>query len=95
MKKVDVKRYQRIAELTSALANGTRIAILHIITENGEVCTCELESALGIPQPSITVHLHKLYDAGLLEKREEWRYTYYSIAPRYNDLIRSVLENRY
>lgn len=91
VKKIDVDSYKKPAELISALSNGTRIAILHTIMEYNEVCTCELESALGIPQPTVTAHLHKLYEKGLLKKREEWKYTYYSINPKYTELIRTIL----
>lgn len=91
LKKVDIGKYRRPAELVSALANGTRLAILHLILEYNEVCTCDLESALGIPQPTITAHLHKMYEEGLLEKREEWKYTYYSISRKYVNLVRTVI----
>lgn len=91
VKKVDANKFQKLAELTSALANGTRIAILQIINEYNEVCTCELETALGIPQPTITANLHKLYEKGLLRKREVWKYTYYSINPRYAEMIKTIL----
>ncbi|MEM0136763.1 MAG: metalloregulator ArsR/SmtB family transcription factor [Thermoplasmatales archaeon] len=92
VKKIDARKYQRLAEILAGLANSNRIAILNILTDHHEVCTCELESALGIPQPTVTAHLHKLYERGLLKKREEWRYTYYSINPEYRELIDAVLK---
>ena len=94
IEKVDLTEYQKLSELVSALGNGTRIAILKIIGKYGEVCTCELETALGIPQSTVSVHLHRLYENGLLEKREEWKYTYYSVNPRFKELIKVVLESK-
>lgn len=94
IKKIDIRKYRKQSELFSALANGTRVAILDIIMKYGEVCTCELENALDIPQPTVTVHLQKLYVHGILTKREEWKYTYYSIDKKYEKLIRSVLGYR-
>ncbi|MGC8562108.1 MAG: ArsR/SmtB family transcription factor [Thermoplasmata archaeon] len=91
VKKVDSTKYQKLAEILNGVANSTRIAILQILTEYPEVCTCDLESALGIPQPTVTSHLHKMYERGLLKKREEWRYTYYSINPVYRELIDAIL----
>ncbi len=92
IKKVDTRKYQKSAEMISALANGSRIAILDIMLEYGEVCACDLEIALGLPQPTVTSHLHKLYEVGLLLRREKWKFTYYSINPRHSDLIWDVLE---
>jgi ArsR family transcriptional regulator len=91
VKKVDASKYQKLAEILGGVANSTRIAILQILTEYPEVCTCDLESALSIPQPTVTAHLHKMYERGLLKKREEWRYTYYSINPEYRKMIDAIL----
>jgi ArsR family transcriptional regulator len=88
---VSIKKYQKQSELLAALSNGTRLAILEIIMEYGEVCTCELETALNIPQPTVTVHLQKLYEKGLLKKREEWKFTYYSVDRTHEGLIKTVL----
>lgn len=92
IRKAEVKKYQKQSELLAALSNRTRLAILEIIMEYGEVCTCELETSLNIPQSTVTVHLHKLYEKGLLKRREEWKFTYYSINRIQEKLIKTVLE---
>jgi DNA-binding transcriptional ArsR family regulator len=92
IKGVSLSKYQKQSEILAALSNATRLAILEIMMEYGEVCTCELESALNIPQSTVTVHIHKLYQNGLLKKREEWKFTYYSIDRTHEDLIRKVLK---
>ncbi|MGC8645355.1 MAG: ArsR/SmtB family transcription factor [Thermoplasmata archaeon] len=89
--RVDPEEYDRISRIINALGNKTRIAILDVISKYKEVCTCELQPALGIPQPTITSHLHKMYDTGLLKRKEVWKFSYYSINPQYTELVNGIL----
>ena len=90
---VDVDDYEEISELLGVLANKTRIAILSILLKYESVCACELQPALGMLQPTVTTHLQKLYSAGLLNKKNVWRYTYYSVRKEYKELLRNTLES--
>ncbi|EQD42504.1 ArsR family transcriptional regulator, partial [mine drainage metagenome] len=83
---VDIDQFEKLGEVLGVLSNKTRLAIITIALEHGSVCACRLQESLGLPQPTVTVHLQKLYSAGLLRKREAWRYTYYSIKEEYGTL---------
>jgi len=43
------------------------------------VCVCELTEPLGLSQPTVSHHLKKLTDAGLLEREQRGRWAYFSI----------------
>jgi len=88
---VDDNEFQGLSELLGTLSNKTSLAILHIAIKQGDVCTCRLQQSLGLPQPTITVHLHKLYSAGFLSKRKAWRYTYYSVKKEHIAFLSAVL----
>lgn len=74
------------ADLLKALADPARLQILDILSRRrGEVCVCDLEGVVGLPdpttgqrprQPTISHHLKVLRDAGLVgyEKRGLWAY---------------------
>ena len=70
-----------IADLLKAVADPTRLQILALIrqNENSEGCTCDLTGPLNLSQPTISHHMKKLTEVGLLtgEKRGTW--VYYSI----------------
>ena len=91
---VDIENFQKLEELLSILSNKTRLAILSVALEHKSVCACELQPALGLEQPTVTTHLQKLYAAGILEKKNEWRYTFYSIKNDYRSLIKRVIEKQ-
>ena len=92
IKPVDTDKYRKTEELLGVLSNKTRLAILSIILEHKSVCACELQPALGLEQPTVTTHLQKLYTAGVLQKRNEWRYTFYSIKEEYVDFLNGIVK---
>src|SRR5512143_1399258 len=45
------------ATLIQALADGTRLRVLVLLTREGSLCVCELTAALGVSQPKMSRHL--------------------------------------
>ncbi|MNW04928.1 Arsenical resistance operon repressor [compost metagenome] len=62
-----------------ALADQKRLAILLEIKKHSEVCVCELEGIVDLPQSKLSYHLKLLFDADLIKCRREGRWNYYSI----------------
>ena len=50
-----------------------------LATSDEPVCACEFEPALALSQPTVSHHLKKLTDAGLLEREQRGRWAYFSI----------------
>jgi ArsR family transcriptional regulator len=72
---------ERIAEIAKALAEPVRVRILDVLRRSPvEVCQCELVPLFDIPQPTLSHHIKKLTDAGLVtvERRHKW--AYYAVA---------------
>jgi ArsR family transcriptional regulator, arsenate/arsenite/antimonite-responsive transcriptional repressor len=67
------------AELFRALGDPARVRIVNLLARSTEVCGCELNDALGLSQPTISHHLKKLHDAGLLEREQRGKWAYYSL----------------
>ncbi|UGY91643.1 ArsR/SmtB family transcription factor [Streptomyces gobiensis] len=72
----------RIAAVFKALADPVRLRIFSNIAshERGEACVCEIAD-VGVSQPTVSHHLKKLREAGLLtsERRRTW--VYYKVVP--------------
>jgi ArsR family transcriptional regulator len=74
------------AAVFRALGDPARVRIVNLIATSDEpVCGCDLEGPLGLSQPTVSHHLKKLHDAGLLHREQRGRWAYYS-------LIRSAVE---
>lgn len=68
------------ADLFKALADPARVRIVNALATTDEpVCACEFEPALGLSQPTISHHLKKLTDAGLLEREQRGKWAYFSL----------------
>ncbi len=91
VKPININDYERIETIMKALSNKIRLAIVDALIKNGELCACELEPAINLPQPTITLSLYKLYYAGLLKKREQSKYTYFSVREEFVPIISRIL----
>lgn len=78
------------ASLLKALADPTRLRILHVLAR-GETCVGDLVSILGVTQPTASRHLGRLRRAGLVAVREEGRWAHYSLAPARTAFHRGLL----
>jgi ArsR family transcriptional regulator len=61
------------------LADPTRVQLVDVLRKHaGEICVCELEPLFDIKQSTLSEHLKKLRDAGLVgvERRGLWAYYY-------------------
>ena len=66
------------AALFRALGDPARVKILNLLaTSDGPVCACEFEPALGLSQPTVSHHLKKLTEVGLLEREQRGRWAYF------------------
>jgi ArsR family transcriptional regulator, arsenate/arsenite/antimonite-responsive transcriptional repressor len=69
------------AELFKALADPARVRIVNVLaTADGEaVCICNLVEPLGLSQPTVSHHMKKLLDAGLVDREQRGRWAYFSL----------------
>jgi ArsR family transcriptional regulator len=68
------------AELFRALGDPARVRILNVLaTSGGTVCACNLTGPLGLAQPTVSHHLKKLVEAGLLRREQRGKWAYFSL----------------
>src|SRR5919106_3646935 len=81
------------AALFSALADPTRVRIVNLLAASDEpACVCELVPALELSQPTVSHHLKKLTDAGLLEREQRGKWAYYSLSGEALARLASMVE---
>ena len=68
------------AALFRALGDPARVRIVNMLaTAGGEVCGCDLTEGLGLSQPTVSHHLKKLHESGLLEREQRGKWAHYSL----------------
>lgn len=69
-----------IAYTFSAIGGETRIKVLFVLSEAGELCVCDLADILGQSVSSMSHQLKKLKNSGFVKTRKEAPTIYYSIS---------------
>ena len=68
------------AKLFAALGDPHRVKIVNLLTTNREpVCVCNLTRPLGLAQPTVSHHMKKLVEAGLLDREQRGKWAFYSL----------------
>ncbi|UTB32776.1 MAG: metalloregulator ArsR/SmtB family transcription factor [Methanobacterium sp. ERen5] len=84
---------QRNADIIKALGDPTRLKIIYLL-KHGELCVCEIMTALDKPQPTISHHLNLLKNAGLLKWRKEGVWIHYKLSnPKLLGILKNLIEN--
>jgi ArsR family transcriptional regulator, lead/cadmium/zinc/bismuth-responsive transcriptional repressor len=81
--------------LFAALADQTRLRILHALTLADELCVCDVAHVLGMSVAAASHHLRKLRELKILKHRNDGKMAYYALANRsVADLAARALRRR-
>jgi ArsR family transcriptional regulator, cadmium/lead-responsive transcriptional repressor len=78
-----------LARLFNGFANSTRLSILLLLAQRGEMKVGELVDELGVPQPRVSDHLRCLAWCGYVQVRREGRNAFYAVA---DERVMQILE---
>jgi ArsR family transcriptional regulator len=80
----DIEREQaeRMAAVTKALGDPVRMQLVDVLRKHaGKVCVCELVPLFELSQPTVSHHLKKLRDAGIVGSERKGLWAYYYVKP--------------
>lgn len=77
-----VAEAETMAGMFKALSDPVRVRLFSRIASHpeGEACVCDI-SDVGVSQPTVSHHLRKLREAGLLTSERRGTWVYYRVAP--------------
>ena len=75
-------KLEKAANALKAVAHPVRIGIVDLLNQRPELSVGQLTEALEIEQASVSHHLTKMRDKGILEMRREGRNVYYQLTDR-------------
>ena len=83
--------YQEAAALFAALADPTRLTIVHALLDR-ELCTCEIADVLGASDSNVSQHLRVLRGLQLVRYRRAGKFVYYRLADGHvGSILRTAL----
>ena len=85
-----------LSAFMSAAGNETRLRILYVLWQAGELCVCDLSDICGITQPAVSRHLKILREKALVEARRDAQTVYYTIYPEnpFSRMLTSLFEEQ-
>lgn len=73
--------HEEHAKVFKAFCDEKRLRILELLRD-GEKCACILIEQLDIAQSSLSYHMKILCDSGVIESRQEGKWTHYKICEK-------------
>jgi len=72
----------RMAEVAKALGDPVRLQLVDVLRKHaGKVCVCELVPLFEISQSTLSHHLKKLREAGIVDSERRGLWAYYYVTP--------------
>jgi len=76
---VNKKLYQRRADIVKALAHPSRLLIVDVLNDRGELCVCDLMEVVGSDQSTVSKHLSILKQSGIIDHRRDGKNSMYRL----------------
>ncbi len=90
---VPAKRAAEIADVLKALADPTRVQmVLALRVAKDPVCICDFTAALSLSQPTVSHHMAKLREAGLVDATRSGIWTYYRLRGDLPERVRRIVD---
>ena len=81
-----------LAAVARSLADPVRVQLVDVLRRHaGEVCVCELQPLFDISQPTLSSHLRKLREAGIVGVERRGLWAYYYVHPESTEALRAWL----
>lgn len=71
--------HEKNAKVFKAFCDEKRLAILELL-RGGEKCACVLIDEMNIGQSSLSYHMKILCDSGIIDSRQEGKWTHYRLS---------------
>ena len=89
---VDEKWAEQTAMLMKALADPTRLTMVASLWKaKTPICICDFTAGLDLSQPTLSHHMSKLKEAGLVESEKRGIWVYYRLASTIDPATRQLL----
>ncbi|HKN05272.1 MAG TPA: metalloregulator ArsR/SmtB family transcription factor [Buttiauxella sp.] len=80
-------------QLFKTLSDETRLSIVMLLREAGELCVCDICAATGESQPKISRHMAILREFELVTDRREGKWVHYRLSPNMPAWAAATIDN--
>jgi len=91
---LDEERAAELEVVMKALADQHRLRIINMLlaADGDPVCVCEIQPTLGLSQGTVSHHLKRLVDAGIVDRETRGTYSYFSLVGGALEAVKEVFK---
>jgi len=84
--------HTEMIKVLKALADPVRLAIVERLADQPEICACNLLEDFEITQPTLSFHMKKLIQSGLITARKEGTWVRYQVDALMLSSLKTLLD---
>lgn len=89
---LDAATAEQLAAVLRALSDPTRIQMVHVLAAADQpVCVCDFTATFDLGQPTVSHHLSRLRDAGIVQSSKQGIWAFYRLNPDMPASVRAAL----
>ncbi len=89
-----ISQVEGVETIFKALSDATRMKIIYALTQEDELCVCDVAAIIGISTATASHHLRLLRTMGIAKNRKQGKLVYYSVKDHHiTDLVKIAIEH--
>ncbi|MBF9252212.1 helix-turn-helix transcriptional regulator [Pontibacter sp. 172403-2] len=84
---------QALSQVLSLAGSETRLKILYLLEEEGELCVCDLSDVLQMTMPAVSQQLRKLKDGSIIQSKKVGQTIFYSLRQERLEIIKPLFQH--
>lgn len=82
-----------ITKILKAISDKGRLRIISLLSKKKDLCVCEIKELIGLSQSTISSHLKKLENSGLITYNKDGKWINYNLDPNLDNDTKRLLED--
>ena len=88
-----MEQLRNLTKTLKALSDEGRLRIISLLSKKKDLCVCEIKELIGLSQSTISSHLKKLENSGLITYSKDGKWINYNINPNLDSDIKKLVKN--
>lgn len=86
-------KIERVAKILKVLSHPTRIKIIYLLSQQGEISRAQLDNRMAVGRGSIANHLFSMSSKGIIHSKRRGREVYYTLEdPAFTEWLTVALQ---
>jgi len=88
-----MEELKKLTKILKALSDEGRVRIMSLLDKKKDLCVCEIKELIGLSQPTISSHLKKLENSGLITYSKDGKWINYNLNPGLDNNTKRLIKD--